>query len=239
MTCIVANKMQISKSGGDQKGKEISEFNLKTEDSIDTSSSPKGVADTDIFQESDTSSIAFSDYLDHPGFVGCGCFSFGDFFYTDKESNFINLLFRKEKHASEERQGASSSEDPVVETREDSNGCTDSSHMDDSLIVQGDYGGYDEVDDFGQGDGINLTLIYSFGEGDGIRPHEKHEISDSSSDSSSVSFDSNEFEEQEFEADFGMSQTNSFMNTTIGSSSGCKLQTISEDEEASFSCMSD
>jgi len=197
--------------------------------------------------------------------ANCGCFQFMDFFCQrgqNKQDTFVSIPIQDIRLVDEEQisrddlektknkryigntsfsgqrdeEGESRAEEE--EERMDCPSCHHVPSMDEIFskpLIDFDDDDDDDGDQIYEGQYNRSFSSSSFSEGDGNDG--EHGSDDKSEESSIVSFDPKEFEEQEFEADFGLPETKSSL-LLHESNRSLHLPTIQEhdEEETSLSC---
>lgn len=215
------------------------------------SRSPTGVQEIDFFLE--RSPKVATKKVDHKKIdIGCGCFNFLDFFHrgSDERDDFVNvpidpiennsLVFEDEKEYNMKKYQicVNGGGDGEKEIRDDHV----SNHEENANEYSTDQELHKRNDCI-----INLSFTNSsFSEGDDSGHANQLDDNDEKSDSSStLSFDQNDFEEQEFENDYGINNnTGTILNISFNAHAHArigetKLETIIENEdeaETSYSC---
>ncbi len=226
---------------------------------------PRGVVDDNetFFVDAQPRWGIIGDYSYQPIDGNCGCFRFWDFFCSREQhekDTFANIPIRdiqlvEEKPESRDHQNrinienckenASLSgrreegESRVEEEKiDDFSSCQHVPSMDE--IFSKPLLDYDEDEYNKQIDEVEFkrsfsSSSFSEGSGDGNDRDNGNISSDDKSDESSASFDPIEFEEQEFEVDFGMPDVKPTL-LLHDSNRSLRLPTIEENVENSFSC---
>ncbi len=216
------------------------------------SHSPTGVHEIDSFLE--RSPKAATEKVDHKKIgIGCGCFNFLDYFHrgSDERDDFVNvsidptrnsILFEDEKEyiIKEYQTFVNDGGGGDIELREDH--ISVSNHEENAEKISSDQEIQKHNDCI-----INSSFSdSSFSEGDDTGHENQFNYNDEKSDSSStLSFEQNDFEEQEFENDYGVNNiTDNILNLSFNAHTHArigetKLETIIENEdeaETSYSC---